>query len=336
MKRLEEANGDFVGIAARHFAKPRSAVGAFDRYDVGHAVTHEGVPHVIFQIHAPDAGNLIEAMDRPAEHARRLVEFIKQRRASDVNVDRIGETDPRFAHLLRAGSDNGVIARRSGIEERHRIKAEEIIVGRCIGARIGGVGCIRRVAQKRRRIERQQYRHRTRGDICKALAGRAVELCHQLRGDARFWGLERAKLDGYRAPTDVGGSKARALHVLRGRGKDASGEREARKSESQHDAAYLAEAAAATSGRGNQQRAYFHTQRGHLPSASSFEMRLRKKNLSQKSFEEAGKLDKAEEIGGWYRGRNGSRGSCSSAAENRQRATMQTPQGLIEESITSA
>src|SRR5262249_3095240 len=79
---------------------------------------------------------------------------------------------------------------------------------------------------------------------------------------------------------------ARALHVLRGRGKDASGEGEARKSESQHDAPYLAEAAAATSGRGNQQRAYFHIQRSHLPSASSFEMRLRKKNLSQKSFEE--------------------------------------------------
>src|SRR6266498_1164041 len=77
-ERLEEANRDFIGVAARHFAEPYCAVGAFDRDHVGHAVAHECVAHVVFQKDTTDAGNLIEAVDRPSDHAPRLIQFIQQ------------------------------------------------------------------------------------------------------------------------------------------------------------------------------------------------------------------------------------------------------------------
>src|SRR6516225_5802174 len=186
-------------------------------------------------------------MDRPPDHAPRLVELVNERGASDVDVDRIGKAYPQFAHLLRAGDDYGVIAGRPGMEERHRVEAEEISVGwriRVGGGRVGGGT----VAHKRRRIEGQQHGYGAGGDIGEALAGRAIELRHHLRHDHRFRYVERVELHSDRVPIDAGGGDARALHVLRGRGHDADGEREARNSESQHDAPYLAGAVAATSG----------------------------------------------------------------------------------------
>src|SRR5215831_9449491 len=69
-------------------------------------------------------------MDRPSDHAARLVELVNQRGAPDVDVDRIGKANSQFGHLLRAGDDHGVIAARPGIEEWHRVEAEEISVGR--------------------------------------------------------------------------------------------------------------------------------------------------------------------------------------------------------------
>jgi hypothetical protein len=174
-------------------------------------------------------------MDRPSDHPHRLVELIEERRAANVDIDRIGP-DPQFRHLLRAGDDNGVVARWSGIEERHRVEAEEIGVGRGIGTRGGRLGWGPAVVQKHRRIERQQHRHGACGDICEALAGCAVEPCHELRHDDRFSRLERADVGGHGVPIHAGGGDARALDLLRGRGKHAGGEREARKSDSQHDA----------------------------------------------------------------------------------------------------
>src|SRR5260370_18064758 len=105
------------------------------------------------------------------------------------------------------------------------------------------------VVQKGPSIEGQQPRDWARGDVRKALVGCAAELGHPLRQDDRLTGIERAEHDRNRIPIHGGGSNAWALHVLRGRGKNASREREARNSESQHDAPYLAGAVAATSGR---------------------------------------------------------------------------------------
>ena len=56
-------------------------------------------------------------------HPHRLVELIEECRAADVDIDRIGKANLQFAHLLRAGDDNRVVARRSGIEERYRVEA---------------------------------------------------------------------------------------------------------------------------------------------------------------------------------------------------------------------
>src|SRR5207249_7918588 len=80
-------------------------------------------------------------MDRPSDHASRLVELVNERGASDVDGDRVGKAYSQFAHLLRAGDDYGVIAGRPGIEEWHRVEAEEISVGRRICAGSGRVGC---------------------------------------------------------------------------------------------------------------------------------------------------------------------------------------------------
>ena len=201
----------------------------------------------MFEKHAADAGEFIEVMDRPSDHAARLPQLVNERGAPDVDVDRIGKAKSQFGHVLRAGDDHGVIAGRPGIEERHRVEAEEISVGRRIGVgggRVGGGA----VAHKRRRIEGQQHGYGAGGDIGEALAGRAIELRHHLRHDHRFRYVERVELHGDRVPIDVGGGDARALHVLRGRGHDAGGEREARNSESQHGAPHLAGAVAATSG----------------------------------------------------------------------------------------
>ena len=44
-----------------------------------------------------------------------------------MDVDRIGETDRQFAHLLGARHDDGVVAGGAGVEERDRAEAEEII-----------------------------------------------------------------------------------------------------------------------------------------------------------------------------------------------------------------
>ena len=90
-QHLEESNSDLIGVTARHFAQPCSPVGAFDRHDIGHAVAYEGVPRVIFQKHAADAGELIETMYRPSDHASGLVDFVQEGRAADVDVDRIGK-----------------------------------------------------------------------------------------------------------------------------------------------------------------------------------------------------------------------------------------------------
>ena len=102
----------------------------------------------------------------------------------------------------------------------------------------------RAIAQEGRGIEGQQHRHRARGDIGEALAGGAVEardkLCRHGRIDCRrsvslsvgsggTWRGDRRKLRGDRVPIDVGGRNARALHLLRGRSQDGSGERETRK-----------------------------------------------------------------------------------------------------------
>src|SRR5438067_2535066 len=65
---------------------------AVDATAIGpHAVAYEGVPRVSFQKHAADAGELIETMYRPSDHASGLVDFVQEGRAADVDVDRIGK-----------------------------------------------------------------------------------------------------------------------------------------------------------------------------------------------------------------------------------------------------
>ena len=78
--------------------------------------------------------------------------------------------------------------------------------------------------KKRRGIEGQQHRDWARSDVRKALAGRAAELCHPIRRH-RSLRIKRAELDRNRIPIHESGSNAWALHVLRGRGKNASGAR---------------------------------------------------------------------------------------------------------------
>ena len=77
----------------------------------------------------------------------------------------------------------------------------------------------------------QQHRDWARSDVRKALPGCAAELGHPIRRH-RSLRIERAELDRNRIPIHESGRNAWALHVLRGRGKNASGEREARNSES--------------------------------------------------------------------------------------------------------
>src|SRR5260370_31900950 len=128
------------------------------------------------------------------------------------------------------------------------MEAKKIVVSRRI-RHSDSVRSRSAVVQKGPSIEGQQHRDWARGDVRKALVGCAAELGHPLRQDDRLTGIERAEHDRNRIPIHGGGSNAWALHVLRGRGKNASRERDARNSESQHDAPYLAGAVAATSGR---------------------------------------------------------------------------------------
>jgi hypothetical protein len=180
-------------------------------------------------------------MDRPSDHAGGLIEFVEECRTSDMDVDRIGKADLQFGHVLRARNDDGVVARRPGIEERHRSEAEQVVSGSSVRrrrfsrSRFGRGG--RAVAQKTCCIEGQQHRHRARRDGGKTLPGCAVEARHPIGRRCRLGLVQRVKLHGDRVPVDVGGRNARGLHVLRSRGNDAGGEREARNAESaQHDA----------------------------------------------------------------------------------------------------
>src|SRR5260370_38827655 len=114
-------------------------------------------------------------MDRPSDHAPRLVELVNERGASDVDVDRIGKAYPQFAHLLRAGDDYGVIAGRPGIEERDSVELAEISVGRSIRARSGRVGCgCGLAAHKSHRFAQLASWSRALGAIGQNLSSRAI------------------------------------------------------------------------------------------------------------------------------------------------------------------
>ena len=108
----------------------QAGVGAFDRNHVGHAVAHERVAHVVFEIQAADAGNALESVDRPSDHADRLIKLVDQRRTSDVDIDRLRVADRQFGHLLGARHDHGVVAGGAGIEERDRAEAGEVVLRR--------------------------------------------------------------------------------------------------------------------------------------------------------------------------------------------------------------
>src|SRR5262249_28241335 len=93
-QRVEESNGHLIRVAAGHPAQPSSSIRQLARKHIGPAVAHKSVPHVIFQKHAADAGELIEAMYPPSDHASGLVDFVKESRAADMDMDRIGKADP--------------------------------------------------------------------------------------------------------------------------------------------------------------------------------------------------------------------------------------------------
>ena len=230
-QRLDEAHRDLVGVAAGDLAEARAAVEAFDRDRIGHAVAHEGVAHVVLEEEAPDAGEVgFEAAgDRPSDDARRFGELVGERRAGDVDVDRLGIADAELSHLLRARQHHGVVAARPGIEERRSLEARQVAAG---GRVRGALGM---VAQIGRRIERQQHRHRACRDIGESLAGRAVEVGDPFcRRGGRLERLDRAQFRADRVPVDLGMGNARAFHILRRRRHDAGGEREARDTESPH------------------------------------------------------------------------------------------------------
>ena len=191
-------------------------------------------------------------MDRPSDHADGLVELVDQRRASDVNVDRIGETDRQFAHLLSARHDDGVVAGGAGVEERDRAEAEEIIRWRSEPSPAAASAALAASARSRRKAAVSNGSSTGTG-LAAILAKRSPVA--RLRfaiaaGKSACWRESiDVELHGGRVPIDVGRGNAWALHLLRGRGNDARGEREARYSESaQHDAPHLAGAVVATSG----------------------------------------------------------------------------------------
>ena len=171
-QRLEQPDRDLVGVAAGDHAIARSAVEALDRHHIGHAVAHEGVAHVVFQKQPPDAGPILEPGHRPADHSHRLVELVEQRRAGNLNVDRLGKADAELGHVLRARDEHRVVATGPRLEERRVVKSAEMVAGNGSGLTVseadrdGGA-----LAHERVGIERQQNRDRACRDIGEALAG---------------------------------------------------------------------------------------------------------------------------------------------------------------------
>ena len=133
-----------------------------------------------------------------------------------MDIDRIGEADRQFAHVLGARHDDGVVAGGAGIEERHRTEAEEVVRRRirrpgCWVCRIGR-SCP--LAQEGCGIEGQQHRHRARRDVGEALAGGAIELRHRPPGtSAVLERIDRRAARGRPRPSRPASSEMRGLFI---------------------------------------------------------------------------------------------------------------------------
>ena len=161
-----------------------AAVVALDRHYIGHAVAHEGVAHAALEIEPLDARDLgpQPAIDRPADHARRLIELVEQSGTRNMDIDAVGIVYVAARHVLGIDRKNCVIATRTSLEEGRRPYLDQIAGSGMIGAISICAVCARgRVAQELHAVERKQHRHRACRDIGKKLAGCLVEALDRTR-----------------------------------------------------------------------------------------------------------------------------------------------------------
>ena len=125
---------------------------------------------------------------RPRRRRCWVVEFVENAGARNVNEDAVGEADAEVLQVGGARGDDGVVSARTGLKERHALEAREVVARR----RLRGLAVVP-VAQKRRRVERQQHRHHTPGEAREAAREDAVKGAERVRVRRHRWRRRRPR-----------------------------------------------------------------------------------------------------------------------------------------------